>query len=130
VSPWFARSFTDSVLLALGILERAADQESFVTEGYFDLDALPILPTMLKASTRSRRAQDVPYIVCHVTAVTGGFGLASRKLGAAAVETSPQRSDDVGSPTADRRAAGRGWRHRGGRKRVSSARPGPASRKP
>jgi hypothetical protein len=80
VSPWFALSFTDSVLLALGILERASDQESFVADGYFDLDALPIPTTKLKASTRPRRAQDVPYIVCHVTAVTGGFGLASSAL--------------------------------------------------
>ena len=77
-----ARSINAAVLRTLGLHERSPEQETFHPEFFSTLGthmAMPLPKPDYKQAKGLRAHSKLTHIVCHITGVTGGFGISKRQ---------------------------------------------------
>jgi hypothetical protein len=74
INAFAIRTAIELALRATGQIIPAAKQQHFARRD-FDLDELPIPANAFKAAKAPRDPSKLTHIICHVTAVRGGFGL-------------------------------------------------------
>lgn len=78
--PWAIRSILEALQVAAGIAERQREQVTFAEDG-FDLTRSEVLPVVEPKMYKTlRNLDELDFIVSHVTAVTGGFGVSKKRV--------------------------------------------------